>query len=107
MLLFVLGKAEIEAVDSRRDFYESERQVWSMRLATGLAKLGRHLDLNPEIDEGSELDWSDGVIAETEVSVVSCGRTAVRGDEYASSAEGRATAPLPNGPKDDMATPSS
>jgi hypothetical protein len=65
VLLFVLAKAEIEAADARREFYESERQLWSMRLATALAKLGRHLDLSPEIFEGSELPDEQEVV-ETE-----------------------------------------
>jgi hypothetical protein len=35
-----------------------------MRLATGLTKLGRHLDLNPEIDEGNEIGLDAEVAAD-------------------------------------------
>lgn len=54
VLLFVLGKSEIDASDDRELFYQSERQEWSRRLNVALAKLGTLVDLAPEEPEDSE-----------------------------------------------------
>lgn len=54
VLLFVLGKSEIDASDDRELFYQSERQEWSRRLNVALAKLGTLVELTPEEPEDSE-----------------------------------------------------
>lgn len=50
VLLFVIGKCEIDAVDERALFYTSERIEWSKRLSTALAKLGTIIDLTPDAE---------------------------------------------------------
>jgi hypothetical protein len=59
VLLFVLGKSEIDASDDRELFYQSERQEWSRRLNVALAKLGTLIDLTPEEPEDSEAATPD------------------------------------------------
>ncbi len=59
VLLFVLGKSEIDASDDRELFYQSERQEWSRRLNVGLAKLGTLIDLTPEEPTDSETGASE------------------------------------------------
>jgi hypothetical protein len=54
VLLFVLGKSEIDASDDRELFYQSERQEWSRRLNVALAKLEDLIDLTPEEPEAAE-----------------------------------------------------
>lgn len=54
VLLFVIGKCEIDAVDERALFYTSERIEWSKRLNTALAKLGTYIDLAPDADSTFE-----------------------------------------------------
>lgn len=51
VLLFVLGKSEIDATGNLELFYQSERQEWSRRLNVALAKLGVVIDLTPEEPE--------------------------------------------------------
>lgn len=51
VLLFVLGKSELDSVDDRQLFYASERQEWSRRLQVALSKLGTVIDLDPEDPE--------------------------------------------------------
>ncbi len=53
VLLFVLGKSEIDASDDRELFYQSERQEWSRRLNVAL------IDLTPEEPEDSETGDSE------------------------------------------------
>lgn len=48
VLLFVLGQTEVDSEGRRRIFYESERNLWSRKLATALALLDRE---DPVIDE--------------------------------------------------------
>ncbi|HEX9967417.1 MAG TPA: hypothetical protein VGB06_05685, partial [Solirubrobacterales bacterium] len=59
VLLFVLGKSEIDASDERELFYQSERQEWSRRLNVALSKLGERIDLIPEEPEDSETGTSE------------------------------------------------
>jgi hypothetical protein len=65
VLLFVIGKCEIDAVDERELFYTSERIEWSKRLNTALAKLGAFIDLAPD-DESTFED--EDVPAEADVT---------------------------------------
>jgi len=48
VLLFVIGDCELDAVEDRRVFYETERGEWSTRLNAALAKLGEHLIASKE-----------------------------------------------------------
>ena len=46
VFLFVLGEAELEAIDERLAFYENERGYWSDRLRTGLEDLDQRIGLH-------------------------------------------------------------
>lgn len=59
VLLFVLGKSEMDSSDERELFYQSERQEWSRRLNVALAKLGSLIDLAPEEPEDAEVGNSN------------------------------------------------
>jgi hypothetical protein len=56
VLLFVIGEAELEAPDERRQFYESERSHWSERYRVGLENLEEHMGLTdtPLLDRAEE-----------------------------------------------------
>jgi hypothetical protein len=54
VLLFVIGKCEVDATEDRSLFYSSERIEWSKRLNTALAKLGNIIDLTPDADSEVE-----------------------------------------------------
>jgi hypothetical protein len=63
VLLFVIGKCEMDATDDRQLFYAAERQEWSKRLHIGLAKLGAVIDLSPEEAEATDEVPAEGAIA--------------------------------------------
>jgi hypothetical protein len=53
VLLFVLGKCEIDASEERQLFYVAERQEWSKRLHIALTTLQRVMgeDIESQVDE--------------------------------------------------------
>lgn len=54
VVLFVIGKCEIDAIEERELWYKSERIEWSKRMSTALAKLDAIIDAAP--DAASEVD---------------------------------------------------
>jgi hypothetical protein len=58
LLLFALGSCEMDAEGSRRFWYASERMEWSKRLASMLAELEHHIELEPDEPESGNGDGS-------------------------------------------------
>jgi len=54
VVLFVLGKCEVDAEEDRALFYKSERIEWSRRMNTALAKLDAYVDLAPDAESETE-----------------------------------------------------
>lgn len=60
VLLFVIGKCEIDADEQREAFYKAERALWSTRLTTALTKLDTVMEAVP--DAPSEMDMDTVVL---------------------------------------------
>ncbi len=56
VLLFVIGKCEIEADEQRELFYKGERALWSTRLTTALAKLDSVMEAVPDATSETNMD---------------------------------------------------
>lgn len=54
VVLFVIGKCEIEADEQRELFYKSERIEWSKRMNTALAKLDAIIEVTPDAASETE-----------------------------------------------------
>lgn len=56
VLLFVIGKAEIDADEQREAFYKAERALWSTRLTTALTKLDSVMEAVPDAPSETDMD---------------------------------------------------
>lgn len=80
LLLFVMGDAELDAVDDRRTFYEVERGQWSTKLSVTLAQLENALDLLSVKEAAAAADDDAPSGQEDELALFRLGETNTRGE---------------------------